>query len=311
MNAWLASRIGHGADARALFPPRVIVEIKALACQLPKELGVPFSSLTSATIANEAVQRGIVARISGVTVWRLLSSDAIKPWTHRSWIWPRDPDFIAKACPVLDLYHGMWQNVPLGPNEYVLCADEKTSIQARKRIHPGRGPRPGHYRQVEFEYERKGALAYLAAWDVHRGQTYGLCRQTSGISSFQDLVDLVMSAEPYRSATRVFWITDNGSSHRGDRARKRLIQAYPNAVLVHLPIHASWLNQVEIYFSIVQRKVLNPNEFNDLGELEDCLMRFQVLYNSTARPFHWTFTKHDLKRVLKELREQSAAVAVA
>jgi len=88
-------------------------------------------------------------------------------------------------------------------------------------------------------------------------------------------------------------------------------QAYPNAVLVHLPIHASWLNQVEIYFSIVQRKVLNPNEFNDLGELEDCLMRFQVLYNSTARPFHWTFTKHDLKRVLKELREQSAAVAVA
>jgi len=289
----------------------VVVEIKALACQLPKELGVPFSSLTSDEIASQAARRGIVARISGMTVWRLLSSDAIKPWTHRSWIWPRDPHFVAKACPLLDLYHGMWQNEPLGPHDYVICADEKTSIQARKRIHDGRGPRPNHYRRVEFEYERRGALAYLAAWDVHRGKAFGLCRQTTGIQSFEALVDLVMSTEPYKSAARVFWIVDNGSSHRGEPSRRRLAKAYSNAMLVHLPIHASWLSQVEIYFSIVQRKVLHPNEFNDLKEVEDCLMRFQALYNSTAKPFQWKFTKDDLNRVLKELPEQYPVVAVA
>ena len=289
----------------------MVVEIKALACQLPKELGVPFSSLTSDEIASQAARRGIVARISGMTVWRLLSSDAIKPWTHRSWIWPRDPHFVAKACPLLDLYHGMWQNEPLGPHDYVICADEKTSIQARKRIHDGRGPRPNHYRRVEFEYERRGALAYLAAWDVHRGKAFGLCRQTTGIQSFEALVDLVMSTEPYKSAARVFWIVDNGSSHRGEPSRRRLAKAYSNAMLVHLPIHASWLSQVEIYFSIVQRKVLHPNEFNDLKEVEDCLMRFQALYNSTAKPFQWKFTKDDLNRVLKELPEQYPVVAVA
>jgi len=289
----------------------VIVEIKALACQLPKELGLPFSSLTSDEIANQAARRGIVACISGMTVWRLLSSDAIKPWTHRSWIWPRDPDFVTKACPVLDLYQGTWQTEPLGPHDYVLCADEKTSIQARKRIHHGCGPRPNQYRRVEFEYERKGALAYLAAWDVHRGKAFGLCRQTTGIRSFQALVDLVMSTEPYKSATSVFWIVDNGSSHRGDSSRKRLAKAYPNAILVHLPIHASWLSQVEIYFSIVERKVLHPNEFNDLKEVEDCLMQFQTLYNSTAKPFQWKFTKADLDRVLKELPEQRPLVAIA
>jgi len=262
----------------------VVVEIKALACQLPRELGLPFSSLTSEQIALQAVHRGIVARISGMTVWRLLSSDAIKPWMHRSWIWPRDPDFVAKACLVLDLYHALWQNEPLGPHDYVICADEKTSIQARKRIRSGRGPRPGHRRRVEFEYERKGALAYLAAWDVRRGKAFGLCRQSTGIQSFEELVGLAMSTEPYKSAERVFWIVDNGSTHRGDSSCRRLATTYPNATPVHLPVHASWLSQVEIYFSIVQRKVLHPNEFSDLNELEDCLMRFQAIYNSTSKP---------------------------
>jgi len=109
--------------------------------------------------------------------------------------------------------------------------------------------------RVEHEYVRKGAWAYLPAWDVHRARVFGRCERKTGIAPFGRLVRQVMSREPYRSASRVFWVVDNGSSHRGDRCQKRLARQWPNLIVVHTPIHASWLNQVEIYFSIVQRKV--------------------------------------------------------
>jgi hypothetical protein len=280
---------GLGAGDRAFFPPQVVVDIKALACALPRERGLPFSRLSHADIAAEAVSRGIVGSISDMTVWRWLSADAIRPWCHRSWIFPRDPDFAAKAAPVLDLYHGVWAGEPLGANDYVISSDEKTSIQARKRIAPGTPPAAGSRRKVEAEYERMGALAYLAAWDVHRAKVFGICTQTTGIDPFHKLADLVMSQEPYRSARRVFWVTDNGSSHRGKSSIKRLKQWYPNAIQVHTPVHASWLNQIEIYFSVVQRKALTPNEFNSLAEVKDHLMAFQSYYETVATPFEWKF----------------------
>jgi hypothetical protein len=121
--------------------------------------------------------------------------------------------------------------------------------------------------RVEHEYERGGALAYLAAWDVHQARLFGRCEPTTGIAPFGRLVDQVMSTAPYASAERVFWVVDNGSSHRGQASVDRLQGAWPNLRLVHLPIHAFWLNQIEIYFSIVQRKVLNPNDFTDLSEV--------------------------------------------
>ena len=277
------------------------MQIKALACQLPKDLGLPFSRLSRGEIAREAVRRGIVASISGATVWRWLSEDAIRPWCYRSWIFPRDPCFEEKAGVVLDLYHGFWEGLPLGEDDYVLCTDEKTSIQARRRLAATRPPRPGQPGRVEHEYERRGALAYLVAWDVHRARLFGLCQPTTGIEPFHRLTDLVMSQEPYRSARRVFWVADNGSSHRGQAAIKRLAQWYENAVLVHTPIHASWLNQAEIYFSVVQRKVLTPNDFEDLLELESQLLSFQSYYERAAEPFEWKFTRDDLKRLLAKL----------
>jgi hypothetical protein len=277
------------------------VEIKALACEIPRERNLPFSRLSHADIAREAVERGIAASISGATVWRWLSQDAIKPWSHRSWIFPRDPQFALKAGPILDLYQGTWNGEPLGPDDFVISADEKTSIQARRRIAPGAPPAPGRPRRVEFEYERKGAWAYLAAWDVRQAKLFGLCEQSTGIDAFHRLVDLVMSQEPYRSARRVFWITDNGSSHRGETAAQRLSQWYPNAILVPTPVHASWLNQVEIYFSVVQRKALTPNDFPGLPALEDHLLRFQAYYENIAKPFKWKFTREDLKRVLEKI----------
>ena len=147
------------------------MEVKALACELPRTHGVPLSRFSHEEIAREAVRQGIVASIRGVTVWRWLSADAIRPWTHHSWLWPRDPEFAAKAARILDLYHGMWDDTPLGPAEYVISADEKTSIQARRRKAPWRPPGPGRARRWEFEYKREGALAYLAAWGRAPGKT--------------------------------------------------------------------------------------------------------------------------------------------
>jgi hypothetical protein len=277
------------------------MEIKALACELPRKRNLPFSRFTHAEIAREATRCGIVASISGATVWRWLSADAIKPWSHRSWIFPRAPDFAERAGVVLDLYQGGWHGEALGPNDFVISADEKTSIQARRRLHPGTPPAPGRPRRVEFEYERAGALAYLAAWDVQRAKVFGLCERSTGINAYRRLVDLVMQQEPYRSARRVFWITDNGSSHRGEKSIQRLAQWYPNALQVHTPVHASWLNQIEIYFSVVQRKVLAPNDFDDLREVENRLLEFQVHYEQVAKPFKWKFTREDLSRVLSKL----------
>lgn len=284
-----------------------MVEIKALGCELPSERGIPLSRLSCADIAREAVQRGIVARISGATVWRWLNADAIKPWRYRTWIFPRDPEFRPKAERVLDLYHAMWEGQPLGDDEYVLSADEKTSIQARRRCHVPQAPRPGRSQRVEFEYERHGALAYMAAWDVRRGRVFGQCEQTTGIDAYHRLVDLVMQQEPYRSAKRVFWITDNGSSHRGSVSVKRLARWYPHAVQVHTPVHASWLNQVEIYFSIVQRKVLTPPDFPDLHALEETLLKFQTRYEQEATPFEWKFSREDLERLLRKLQQDHDA----
>jgi DDE superfamily endonuclease len=287
----------------------VVVEIKALACERPTELGLPLARLSVSEIARVAIARDIVEAISTTTVWRWLREDALRPWRYRSWIFPRDPDFERKAGPILDLYRGRWQGEALRPDEHVICADEKTSIQARARIHAGTPPAPGRAGRVEHEYERRGALAYFAAWDVHRAQVFGRCEQRTGIAPFGRLVDQVMRQEPYASARRVFWVVDNGSSHRGARCEARLRERWPSITIVHTPVHASWLNQVELYFSVVQRKVLDPNDFASLAELEARLLVFGDRYSAIATPFEWRFTRLDLHRVLAGLEPTAVAQA--
>jgi transposase len=299
------------ADARRpgrprRFTPVQTAQVKALACELPATHGVPLSRWSAAELADEAVTAGIVDDISASTVARWLAADAIKPWRHRSWIFPRDPDFAAKAGVVLDLYAGVWQGEPLGEGDYVISADEKTSIQARCRCHPTLPPGVARLARVEHEYDRGGALTYLAALDVQHGTVIGRCEPSTGIAPFSALVKQVMTCEPYASARRVFWIVDNGSSHRGQASADRMTEAWPTATLVHLPTHASWLNHVEIFFSIVQRKVLTPNDFYDLADVEDRLMAFQDRYNFTARPFNWAYTRQDLDDLLKRLSAHEA-----
>lgn len=285
----------------------MVVEIKALACARPAELDLPLARLSSAEIARVAVAREIVEAISTTTVWRWLNEDALRPWCYRSWIFPRDPDFERKAGPILDLYAGRWDGRQLRADEHVVCADEKTSIQARARIHPGTPPAPGRAVRVEHEYKRMGALAYLAAWDVRRAQVFGRCEPSTGIEPFDRLVEQVMTIEPYASARRVFWVVDNGSSHRGPGTEVRLRERWPSVRVVHTPIHASWLNQVELYFSVVQRKVLDPNQWSSLASLEAALLAFGERYSAIATPFEWRFTRDDLRRVLAALPTQAAA----
>ena len=306
---WRGRFAAHGLDglddrARSgrprTFPAVVAAEVTAMACALPAERGVPLSRWSSAELAQEAVARGVVPCVSASTVRRWLAEDAIKPWQCRSWIFPRDPEFAAKAGRVLDLYERRWNGRRLREDEYVISADEKSQLQAlRRRV--DLPPAPDRIRRQEFEYRRGGTLAYLAAYDVHRGQVLGRCAPTTGIEPFTALVEQVMTREPYASARRVFWIVDNGSSHNGGRAVQRMRQASPTAKMIHLPVHASWLNQVEVYFSIVQRKIVKPQNFTDLDELEQRLLAFQERYNTTAEPFDWRYTRKSLNRLLERL----------
>ncbi len=287
--------------------------MKAVACELPKAQGVPLSRFSRAELHRFVVERA-VSEASASTIGRWLSEDAIKPWQHRSWIFPKDPDFLRKAGPVLDLYEGRWEGKLLEPGDMVICADAKPSIQARRRIHQSEPPGAGHGQLVEHEYERMGALCYLDAWDVRRGKVIGRSEPKGGIEPFDRLVWQVMTKEPYASARRVFWVVDNGSDHRGQRSIDRLQGRWPTLILVHLPVHASWLNQVEIYHSIIQRKVLQPNDFESTAQIARTLNEFERHYNEIAQPFAWNFTRQDLAELLDRLdhnRAQDPPLAIA
>jgi transposase len=293
------------------FAATVVAEVKAMACEPPAQREVPLSRWSSAELAAEAVAEGLVTAVSASTVRRWLHEDAIKPWRHRSWIFPRDPDFAVKAARVLDLYQRLWDGTELGVDEYVLSADEKSQLQALSRRHPECPPGPGRCRRVEFEYRRHGTLAYFGAYDVQQARLIGRVAPTTGIEPFGALVEQVMTTEPYASAKRVFWIVDNGSSHAGQRSVERMRAAWPTAQLVHLPIHASWLNQIEIVFSVIQRKVIAPADFADLDALAQRLTAFETRYNATATPFDWRFTRADLHDMLRRVDVHRPATAPA
>jgi len=299
----------HRSGRRPVFTPVQVAQVKAIACTPPKDAGQPLSRWSCPELARQAVTAGICRSISPSTVRRWLSEDALKPWQYQSWIFITDPDFQPKAQRVLDLYQRMWDGKPLGPNDYVISADEKTSIQARCRCHPTLPPGKARMMRVNHDYHRRGAVAYLAAYDVHRARIHGRCEDTTGIVPFAALVEQVMTQEPYKSADRVFWVVDNGSSHRGQAAIDRLTEQFANTIMVHTPVHASWLNQVEIFFSIVQRKVLSPNDFDDLDVVVERLAAFEERYNQAAKPFKWKFTTTDLAVLLDRLDQHRQAIS--
>ena len=247
--------------------------------------------------------------MSASSILRILAEHPVKPWQYQSWIYPRDPNFATKATVVLDLYQGRYEGKPLRPGDRILSVDAKPSIQARGRCHPTLPAAPGRPARVEHEYVRNGALALLAAFDVHTGKVFASTPKTTGIAPFMELMAQVMSQPEYANAPRVFVIVDNGSDHRGRAAIDRLRKAHPNAVMIHTPVHASWLNQVEIFFSIIQKKVVTPNDFASTTELSRTLLAFVDRYNQNARPFNWKFTADDLTTLLRRINEREQTPA--
>lgn len=282
------------------------VQVIAVVCETLEEHKAPLSRFSITDLLKIVIQEEGLSKLSHASLGRILAQDALKPWRYRYWLFPRDPEFVCKACVVLDLYAGFWQGQRLGPDEYVLSADEKT-IQVLKRCHDELPPVPGYTRRVEFEYERLGTIAYHAAWDVLRGQLLGRVAPNTCIDTFNQLVDLVMMQEPYHSSGRTFWIVDGGCAHHPNTFPARLQSMYSNAVAVALPTHSSWLNQIEIIFSIVQRKVLTPMDVADEETLAKRVLNFQDYYQETAKPFDWKFTAADLKKRLDALKDFAVA----
>lgn len=316
---WRGRFAEHGLGGLVDLPrsgrPRRITALEraavvALACQLPASAGVPLARWTGPELAAELTAQGLVnSPVSASSILRILAEHPVKPWQYQSWIYPRDPDFATKATVVLDLYQGRYEGKPLRPGDRILSVDAKPSIQARGRCHPTLPAAPGRPARVEHEYVRNGALALLAAFDVHTGKVFASTPKTTGIAPFMELMAQVMSQPEYANAPRVFVIVDNGSDHRGRAAIDRLRKAHPNAVMIHTPVHASWLNQVEIFFSIIQKKVVTPNDFASTTELSRTLLAFVDRYDQTARPFNWKFTADDLTTLLRRINEREQTPA--
>jgi DDE superfamily endonuclease len=252
-----------------------------------------------------------VCEASATTVWRWLHDAALKPWQQRSWIFPRDPNFAAKAGVVLD----------------PLCAPVRGQGAASGRLRRLRGREVAvagagaPARDDPGRAEPSGAGRVRVPPRRHAGLPGGLGRPPralfdrveakTGIEPFDRLVEQVMTTEPYASARRVFRIVDNGSSHAGRASIARMRAPWPNARVIHLPIHASWLNQIELFVSIVQRKALTPNDFGSLAELTERLLAFGAHYRTVARPFQWTFTRADLDALLARLAAREPHLRLA
>jgi hypothetical protein len=219
------------------YGPQERAQVTAIVCETLWERKLPLSRFSIADLRRAVIQEEGLATLSHSSLGRFLRQDALKPWQYRYWLFPRDPQFVSRACVVLDLYAGFWKGQRLGPDEYVLAADEKT-IQVLARCPPSLPTAPGCKQRVEFEYQRDGTLAYHAAWDVFRGQVFGRVAPNTCIATFNQLVDRVMTLLPYPTAGRVFWIVDGGSAHHRNTFPARLRGMYANAVAVSLPLHA-------------------------------------------------------------------------
>ena len=258
---------------------------------------IAITATTNETMATESVSTAIKTSI--YQAWHERCESRRPPVWMRRGPWPLVAD--------RDCYYPP----RLRPDEYVISADEKSQLQALGRRHETVPCAPGRRSRYEFEYERGGTLAYLAAWDVHHANLFDRVEQTTGIEPFGRLVEQVMTTEPYASARTVYWIVDNGSSHAGKTSIKRMQDRWENARLIHLPVHASWLNQIELYFSILQRKALTPNDLATLDALAERLLAFGEHYRQIARPFQWTFTHQHLDKLLARIDAHEPQLALA
>ena len=303
------SKIILAAAERPLFPPLDQALIQAMACEVVAETKEPLSRQSLADL----VRRGratLGKKISRSTVWRMLHKAAIKPWQYEHWIFPRDPRFAEKAGPILDLYAGTWEGKPLR-RRITCCA--WTRRRAFKHVNALMTKcRPSQSGAGGLNRDTRGrSVAVPGSMGRTSRDSSGALRGEDRIEPFGRLVDQVLEQEPYRDAERLFYVVDNGSSHRGQTSVERIRRRNKRIILVHTPVHASWLNQVEIYFSIIQRKVLTPNDFATLDAVRLRLALYEQLSNRTPRPFAWKFTRQDLLNWLKRAAPHFLAASAA
>jgi transposase len=282
----------------------VRAQATALACSRPREEGVPLARWSNAEIAQRLVALGMVVQIAVSTVGRWLAAEKIKPWRYHNWQHILDPQaFLERARPVLELYNHVKEWWAQGV--WVVCADEKTSIQARERPRSPEPTVPGHPVHVSHRYKRQGALHLFAALSVVDGWVGGLCRRRKCFVDFQAfLLEVVIPEALRRGVHTVALILDNGSTHAPKQLQRWLeeqceAQNWALSIQVFwLPTNASWLDQIEIWFSILQRKLLQPNHFESLGALEKAVLAFIARRNETAKPIQWTYTFEKLEKKL-------------
>jgi len=294
----------HGQGPRGVFPPEVRAQATALACSLPREQGVPLGRWSCAEIARRLLALGVVVHIAGSTVWRWLSQEGLKPWRYHAWQHLLDPQaFLALARPVLRLYAQARELLRQGV--WVVCVDEKTSIQARAREQAPQAAGPGQPVHLAPRYRRQGALQLFAGLSVADGEVLGQCRSRKRFVDFQGfLTEVLIPAALQRGVKTLALILDHGSTHAPKRLEQWLHQqaaAQHGALAIQvywLPKNASWLDQIEVWFSILQRKLLQPNHFTSLQELEQMILAFIAHHNQTAQPIHWSYTTQQLEAKL-------------
>jgi transposase len=288
----LQARLRSGAPRQ--FSALVRTQIIALACSSPTDQGHVWKRWSGDKLAQVAVEKGIVPVISPSTIRRWLEQDKIKPWRYHSWQKSSDPQFVEKATPVLDLY----EQAPLLANqqEAVCCVDEKTSLQARDRTSHTKPAVPGHPVQVADRYRRRGALQLFCALMVASGLTSARCYARKYFVNFQSFLQQLFASARCRALKVLHLILDNGSTH----APKQLggwiasLQLSFQVRLYWLPTGASWLDQVEIIFSKVQRDVLTPNDFPSTLALKHDLLAYFRELNQHPKPIQWTYTQEKL-----------------
>jgi len=273
------------AGAQPVFPPAIALHLVKLACELPDLAARSLSLWTCAELARSLQDSGVVESISPQSVQRILESYRLKPWRVHHWLSPkvpRDEAFRQQVLALCDLY-----TRTLEPFERVFCADEKTSLQPRTRTAETRPPQPGPIpAHLEHEYVRKGALNLLAAFDTRTGEVIGLCRRRKRQAEFIELLEKIDRQTP-ALVTCIYVVCDNLRMHKG-----KLVLAWleknPRFRLHFTPVHCSWMNQVEQWFSILQRKRLAAPNFADLADLEAKILAFISEWNEVAHPFNWT-----------------------
>jgi hypothetical protein len=290
----------------AFSPSAVRAQVTALACTLPRDSGRPLSRWSVTELARAIVQRGIVRRISGATIQRWLRADRIKPWQYHSWQRPTDPRFLERAIPILTLYERAQTLARKG--HVIVCADEKTSIQARQACGRTTPAYPGRPMHVPDRYQRGGAVQLFAGLLVHTGETLARCFERKRFVEFQSFLQLLFSSVWCRRIRSLHLILDNGSTHAPRRLPAWLTSLdLPFLVHVHwLPVNASWLDQVEIVFSELQRKALTPNDFESTDHARQRILGFFAERNRRAQPIQWTYTRQRLLAKVRRRRKLAA-----